>query len=195
MSDLSRLLDDVYRSGASTPAAPAWSSDDALEEVFADWVPGESEGASAAEQAFAQLADPDPEYEPVERGMDQLDALVEAAASMTPVGDEPVDAPFDQSRFEDAFAEVFMTPAEPEPVADEPVATDPAPEPALEAEPEPVMWEAPLRWTPEREIEEPAPLTPVAAPVATAMWCRQDDDILPRRGLGGRSRRLSLRRK
>jgi hypothetical protein len=43
MSDLSRLLDDVYRTTPARPE-PAWSSDTALDEVFAHWVPGPPPG-------------------------------------------------------------------------------------------------------------------------------------------------------
>ena len=86
MSDLSRLLEDVYRSGPAAPAAPSWSSDSALEEVFADWVPGPSEDAHAAQRAFAPSADDRAET------MDQLDVLMQQAAAMAPevVDDEPM---------------------------------------------------------------------------------------------------------
>jgi hypothetical protein len=40
MSDLSRLLDDVYRTTPPAPA-PAWSPGSAaLDEVFSNWIPG-----------------------------------------------------------------------------------------------------------------------------------------------------------
>lgn len=52
MSDLSRLLEDVY-AGETAPAPPAWSSDEALDDAFASWVPGPPAEASAAERAFS----------------------------------------------------------------------------------------------------------------------------------------------
>ena len=87
MSDLSRLLDDVYRSGPSTPAPPAWSSDSALDEVFSDWVPGEPEGATPAEQAFVDFEPPG-----TDDTLQQLDALVQQAAALEPdITDEDED--------------------------------------------------------------------------------------------------------
>jgi hypothetical protein len=59
MSDLSRLLEDVYRSSGAgptapaAPAAPSWSSDEALDDAFADWIPGPPGDAPAAERSFA----------------------------------------------------------------------------------------------------------------------------------------------
>jgi hypothetical protein len=50
MSDLSRLLDDVYRTPAPRPE-PAWSTDTALDEVFANWIPGPQPTSSVAEPA------------------------------------------------------------------------------------------------------------------------------------------------
>jgi hypothetical protein len=54
MSDLSRLLDDVYGTGGEDPPAePDWSSDAALDTVFADWVPGEpAEAEAVTENSF-----------------------------------------------------------------------------------------------------------------------------------------------
>jgi hypothetical protein len=62
MSDLSRLLDDVYRTPAARPD-PAWSSDSALDEVFSNWIPGPPAQADAT---------------------DPLDVLLEHAARATP---------------------------------------------------------------------------------------------------------------
>ncbi|HUF34041.1 MAG TPA: hypothetical protein VMN58_12625 [Acidimicrobiales bacterium] len=73
MSDLSRLLGDVYRSDTSgaehdaTPPAPnsaaeatlpTWAEEEALDEAFAEWVPGPPEGAPAAER---HALEPEPE--------------------------------------------------------------------------------------------------------------------------------------
>ena len=67
MSDLSRLLDDLYAmSGTETDTdtvtatlpteeptrAPEWSSEEALDEVFSSWVPGPSDDASATERSM-----------------------------------------------------------------------------------------------------------------------------------------------
>jgi hypothetical protein len=63
MSDLSQLLDDLYAlPGADTDAdadeapaatrAPEWSSEEALDEVFASWVPGPGDDASSAERSI-----------------------------------------------------------------------------------------------------------------------------------------------
>jgi hypothetical protein len=172
MSDLSKLLEDVYRSGPSTPAAPSWSSDSALDEVFSDWVPGESEGASAAEQAFAQVMEPAPLPLPTETA-DELDALVQAAAAMAPTLDDDIDSPQEFERQE------FEAPEFEAPVAEStPVIED---------------RDAFVRWTPERDL--PDATVPVAPLVSVAPWSRQDDDILPNRGLTGRRRRFALRRK
>lgn len=66
MSDLSRLLGDVYGTGADAdllpppprdeapapaPATPEWAEDSVLDEAFADWVPGPPTDAPAAERA------------------------------------------------------------------------------------------------------------------------------------------------
>src|SRR5688572_2467691 len=70
MSDLSRMLDDVYASPDSgdvatdafptdelatddfTTRAPEWSSAEALDEAFSSWVPGPAEGATALERSM-----------------------------------------------------------------------------------------------------------------------------------------------
>lgn len=74
MSDLSRLLDDVYGpSGAAAPPAPPapapaasglpdWALDSVLDDAFADWMP--SAPAAAAPAAPAPVAAPPPVAEP-----------------------------------------------------------------------------------------------------------------------------------
>jgi hypothetical protein len=75
MSDLSQLLDDLYAmsgtesdsatatttTATTAPAAtateeptraPAWSSEEALDEVFSSWVPGPSDDAPAAQRSM-----------------------------------------------------------------------------------------------------------------------------------------------
>ena len=74
MSDLSRLLDDVYGTGGEEPAPqPDWASDAALDGVFADWVPGELDDVPAPE--------PDPEPEPVSFAAPEVDPMESFADS------------------------------------------------------------------------------------------------------------------
>lgn len=64
MSDLSRLLDDLYHD--DTPdRAPSWSSDEALDEAFAAWVPGPGVDASPTERAIVAGATFEQMFEPV----------------------------------------------------------------------------------------------------------------------------------
>lgn len=111
MSDLSRLLEDVYRSGPTAPAAPAapsWSSDSALDDAFADWVPGPSDDAHAAERAFAgtDIEPAEPADEPDEPDqLDQLDSLMQQAASIA------------AAMVEDELEETPAVESAPEPVA------------------------------------------------------------------------------
>ena len=63
------MLDDLYALPDTDPdtdvvtdetptRAPAWSSAEALDEAFASWVPGESEGTSAFERSMAEHEPP-----------------------------------------------------------------------------------------------------------------------------------------
>jgi hypothetical protein len=52
MSDLSRLLDDVYEPPAVKDDAKGWTSDEALDSAFSDWVPGPGEDASETEKSL-----------------------------------------------------------------------------------------------------------------------------------------------
>jgi hypothetical protein len=52
MSDLSQLLGDLYADETPVPKAPEWSSEEALDDAFASWVPGPAEGAAAAEHSI-----------------------------------------------------------------------------------------------------------------------------------------------
>jgi hypothetical protein len=52
MSDLSQLLGDLYADENPVPKAPDWSSEEALDDAFASWVPGPAEGAAAAEHSI-----------------------------------------------------------------------------------------------------------------------------------------------
>lgn len=62
MSDLSRMLDDVYAMPEAGDVAtddfptraPSWSSAEALDEAFASWIPGPGDGASALERSMVE---------------------------------------------------------------------------------------------------------------------------------------------
>lgn len=64
MSDVARLLDDLYTEDSPT-RAPSWSSDEALDEAFSSWIPGPGAEASAAERAIVAGAIDEVTYEPV----------------------------------------------------------------------------------------------------------------------------------
>ncbi|HEY2333035.1 MAG TPA: hypothetical protein VGH94_14040 [Acidimicrobiales bacterium] len=51
MSDLSRLLDDVYEPAVKDDEK-GWTSDEALDNAFSGWVPGPSDDASETEKAL-----------------------------------------------------------------------------------------------------------------------------------------------
>ena len=51
MSDLSQLLGDLYADETPT-RAPEWSSEEALDDSFSEWVPGPSDDAPAAERSI-----------------------------------------------------------------------------------------------------------------------------------------------
>ncbi len=82
MSDLSRLLDDVYRSDAAAPEPPEWASDEALDDAFASWVPGPSDDAHPAERTAVHA-------EPIAAGVDEAAELEEldepALATVIPI--------------------------------------------------------------------------------------------------------------
>lgn len=130
MSDLSRLLDDVYSTGpASPPAAPPpsaaepdlpWASEESMDEAFADWVPGPAADAPQAERDLFELAGVDDAPAPgapatsvlEHRFVADADSLGDLAAPATladalgdvadlPVADEEPIAPFADAVFED----------------------------------------------------------------------------------------------
>src|SRR5581483_7054282 len=66
MSDLSKVLGDLYDGGgepAPRPAndyratAPAWADEDRLDEAFAEWTPGPPDDAPAAEREMSVVLD------------------------------------------------------------------------------------------------------------------------------------------
>jgi hypothetical protein len=175
MSDLSRLLDDVYNSSAAA-AEPAWSSDSALEDVFADWVPGPPAEAPAAERKFFDdgdahgieyLLDTDDDED------DQLQTLLDQAMRYAPlieVDDDPVaeDAP------EAPVSELALLAD----LIDDDQAVLP-----------PRTFDSVDVTAPEVPVLAPSAIDPdFVPPVPVLPWSRQDDDILPH----GRRRRLSL---
>lgn len=156
MSDLSRLLGDVYGSGPvqdravdtvtdeapaeTSPLAelPAWSDDAVLDEAFADWVPGPPSSAPAAERnALTELAAaPEPEAEADEAPDLEADAELDLPVAESLAEALPVEAEW-----------FFDVPAD--------------------DEPEPVVAEPVLR------LDDDEALVP---------WQRTDDDLLPAKG-------------
>jgi hypothetical protein len=69
MSDLSRMLDDLYAMPgtdvddgftAAPTKAPDWSSDEALDEVFSSWVPGPTDDVTATQRSLVADAATEP---------------------------------------------------------------------------------------------------------------------------------------
>jgi hypothetical protein len=62
MSDLSRMLDDLYAPAQGDVAtdsltrAPEWSSAEALDVAFSSWVPGPADGATALERSMVEAS-------------------------------------------------------------------------------------------------------------------------------------------
>lgn len=69
--------------------APEWSSAEALDEAFASWVPGESEGSSAFERSMAEHAPPATLAEALHVDVDDWLAETEPVAPES-VAPEPV---------------------------------------------------------------------------------------------------------
>jgi hypothetical protein len=185
MSDLSRLLDDVYNSAAAT-AEPSWTSDSALEDAFADWVPGSPVDAAAIEHSRFEDHDHDHDHETGARviehlldddEVDELRTLLDQAASLTPLLDA-VDAV-------DDGPEVAAESSEPG------LLLVPATETEDEDEDDPGA--SPIAGSPGRDESLVPSLIDAdfVAPVPVRAWSRHDDDILPR----GRRRRLTLSRR
>lgn len=170
MSDLSRLLDDVYRSGSGA-AGPAWASDDALDEVFADWVPGPPADAPEAERAYANTPE----------AAEELAATLEVEEAPDPA---PAPDPFEplQALLEQALRQAPDEPERDE--QDEPV-VDLVGEPEVVGEPELVVEPAPIL------VLEDGTDHDFVAPTPVLGWRRSDDDILPT----GKARRGLFRRR
>lgn len=128
MSDLSRLLGDVYGSGEedeappapSAPQAPAtlaealpavpsglpeWADETVLDAAFASWVPGPPASAPDAERTMltdlASAADED-------LGLSTSNRRIGAGEWIFPADDEPVTMPSDSSPLEDLVAAAPM---------------------------------------------------------------------------------------
>ena len=214
MSDLSRLLDDVYGTnggGGQAPQQPEWASEAALDEVFANWVPGLPEDAAAPPadpiDSFADSDIFEPAPEPADDPLERMEAFAAAAPSApTTVGEpldhfEPADDPLDRM---EAFA-AMPAPAEP---VDELLAYFPTAAPVAPA-PEHEIFDLPMSQAEVEAVEHfdasyPDPVLtavvaapePAPAPASSdpAPWQPSDDDILPvrKRGL---SFSFSLRRR
>jgi hypothetical protein len=219
MSDLSRLLDDVYGTGGNgqAPPQPEWASEEALDEAFANWVPGSLDDDEVVSAPVAAPT-PAPAAPPVAHS-DMFGAAAEALAELgesvlapaPPPAPAPAPAPV-LPPVEDLF-EAFTAdaPAAPPPPPLPPVedlfdaftAASPAPAPAP-AQPvesfEPAesfaVFEVPppaadlgvFRQPTAPPVEERIEApAPVAAPVALSPWQPSDDDLLP-----GRKRGFSL---
>lgn len=218
MSDLSRLLDDVYGTGGSgqAPSQPEWASEEALDEAFANWVPGSLDDEPVAP---APAPAPAPAAPVAVAHSDMFGAAAEALAELgesmvapAPVAPAPSPAPAPVlPPVEDLF-EAFTTetPAAPPPLPPVEDLFDafaavaaPAPAPAppvetfepaesfavFEVPPPPVappVADLGVFRQPTAPPEAAAP-APVAAPVALAPWQPSDDDLLP-----GRKRGFSL---
>jgi hypothetical protein len=65
MSDLSKVLGDLYDGGEATPrpgndfraAAPAWADEDRLDEAFSEWTPGPPDDAHETEREMSVVLD------------------------------------------------------------------------------------------------------------------------------------------
>lgn len=78
MSDLSRLLDDVYRTASPAPALD-WSSETSLEDVLANWTPATPvEGPVEPDPAPEAAAEPEVPADELD-AVDQIDALLGVA--------------------------------------------------------------------------------------------------------------------
>jgi hypothetical protein len=177
MSDLSRLLGDLYGDespGNATvtswdavpppdepppPKAPSWSSDEALDEMFASWVPGEPAEAPAPPAMFdTSELQPEPELD---------DWTVELRAAAAAPIESATPAPVEQPQ-------PTVAPIEPLPEAVAPI--EPLPEAVAPAIPSTTFDEvfAPVV-SPEDVMIAPALVA------ERARWSPSDDDILPAR--------------
>ena len=88
MSDLSQLLGDLYADETPVPKAPEWSSEEALDDAFASWVPGPAEGAAAAERSIVAGALETDHVAAAPVVDDDWAAMTAPAPLPTPIADE-----------------------------------------------------------------------------------------------------------
>lgn len=173
MADLSDLLGDVY--GESAPkAAPAWADESRLDEAFADWEPEPRDPMLGEDDddVVASSSEPWPVTWPDDEA--------------TPVAQDVVATPVVSGQLLDDDLAAALSAA---------LAEAPRPEPVVVADPVPA---APLHLPYADEDEDPVldletlepfvePIDVEDEPVAEARpWRREDDDIVPARGKGGR---------
>jgi hypothetical protein len=152
MSDLSRLLDDVYEQPVAKDDAKGWTSDEALDSAFSDWVPGPGEDASEKERSLFAGAKPRPddESDPItDENVGEL-PTTGLAAQVAPDDTVQSDPPSDRIASETGTTEVLDA-----------IPVDDAPTMSRE-------------WASANAV--PTDVTP--APV---VWRPVDDDILPAR--------------
>jgi hypothetical protein len=150
MSDLSKVLGDLYESGDATTtpehaefqaSAPAWADEDRLDEAFSQWTPGPPADAPAAEREMSIVLDM-PEV-PAARLDDEMAAAMNAAL------------------------------AQPAPEVHVAAWETSAPESVPAYRPEPAYEPAPALM----DLDMTSVFD--TAPTAFATWQRTDDDILP----------------
>ncbi len=156
MSDLSRLLDDVYEQPAAKDDAKGWTSDEALDSAFSDWVPGPGEDASETEKSLfagakARPTDNADSITDKPTGGFRPESLATQTPSVDPVRSEPPVHRTGSDGVTDA-----VTPTAPTEV------------------PHPVVSRSAHEWG----SSNPSPTEIAPVPVA---WRPEDDDILPSR--------------
>jgi hypothetical protein len=182
MADLSNLLGDVYGDDPDgglpdlprREQTPEWADESVLDAAFANWVPGPPPDAPAAERGMFATRPADPaSAAPLP---DDLAAALSAALVEAPPTDRPpVTAP--------------VEPQAPEAVPDTargPALADAAPSWSELAEARRAM------------VDAPDPFVGAASVTARLPWQRGDDDILPRKTSGRRTRpslSITLRRR
>jgi hypothetical protein len=170
MSDLSRVLGDLYRGDdadsrpsvapprdfRTAAAAPEWADEDRLDQAFENWTPGPPPEAPALEHEMSSYVIDAPAVPPAHLEDDLTTTIGEALAQAGPEStpDVPVAGAVDPLSFEGYAVDAAVVPPAP------------APAPSLPAD---VAAELPV-------FAEPVPAAPV---VADGPWKRWHDDILP----------------
>jgi hypothetical protein len=181
MPDLSKMLGDVYgndadESPAEPPARPVpeWSDDEHLDRAFADWTPGPTDDAPAAERKLFEQGEG--------KLADDLAAALSEAVLAEHVAEPEVTVP-DLRGAETPLAALVA-------VAEEAAAVEAPAEPAVEAPaptptmPTPVASAVALG---DLEPETPAEVVEAITPTLARSWQRDHDDIIPSGRGPGRS--------